>query len=52
MAHLIANDVYQVVIGSRILGKGALKGGMPIYKYIANRFFNVVAKYLNESETV
>lgn len=38
MAYLIANDVYQVVIGSRILGKGALKGGMPIYKYIANRF--------------
>ena len=32
MAYLIANDVYQVVIGSRILGKGALKGGMPLYK--------------------
>ena len=41
MAHLIANDVYQVVIGSRILGKGALKGGMPIYKYIANRFLTL-----------
>ncbi len=38
MAYLIANDVYKVVFGSRILGKGALKGGMPIYKYIANRF--------------
>ena len=38
MSYLIANDVYQVVIGSRILGKGALKGGMPIYKYVANRF--------------
>lgn len=37
MAYLIANDVYKVVLGSRILGKGALKGGMPIYKYIANR---------------
>ena len=37
MAFLIANEVYPVVIGSRILGKGALKGGMPIYKYIANR---------------
>ena len=37
MAYLIANDVYPVVIGSRILGKGALKGGMPMYKYIANR---------------
>ncbi|GAB5418789.1 MAG: glycosyltransferase family 2 protein [Crocinitomicaceae bacterium] len=41
MAHLIANDVYQVVIGSRILGKGALRGGMPIYKYIANRFLTL-----------
>lgn len=38
MSYLIANDVYPVVIGSRILGKGALKGGMPMYKYIANRF--------------
>lgn len=41
MAHLIANDVYHVVIGSRILGKGALKGGMPIYKYVANRFLTL-----------
>ncbi|UPT71764.1 MAG: glycosyltransferase family 2 protein [Flavobacterium sp. JAD_PAG50586_2] len=38
MSYLIANDVYPVVIGSRILGKGALKGGMPLYKYISNRF--------------
>jgi glycosyltransferase involved in cell wall biosynthesis len=37
MAYLIANDVYPVVLGSRILGKGALRGGMPMYKYIANR---------------
>ncbi len=37
MAYLIANGVYPVVLGSRILGHGALKGGMPIYKYIANR---------------
>lgn len=37
MAYVIANDVYPVVFGSRILGNGALKGGMPIYKYIANR---------------
>ncbi len=37
MAYIIANDIYSVVFGSRILGKGALKGGMPIYKYIANR---------------
>ena len=37
MCYLIVNDVYSVVFGSRILGIGALKGGMPIYKYIANR---------------
>jgi|SRR5690242_13486850 len=37
MAYIIANDVYQVVLGSRTLGKGALSGGMPLYKYIANR---------------
>src|ERR1700733_3017277 len=37
MAYLIANNVYQVVLGSRTLGKGALNGGMPLYKYIANR---------------
>jgi glycosyltransferase involved in cell wall biosynthesis len=41
MSYLIANDVYQVVIGSRILGKGALKGGMPLYKYVANRFLTL-----------
>lgn len=37
MCYLIANGVYPVVIGSRILGNGALKGGMPLYKYVANR---------------
>jgi glycosyltransferase involved in cell wall biosynthesis len=37
MAYLIANNVYQVVLGSRTLGKGALQGGMPLYKYISNR---------------
>jgi glycosyltransferase involved in cell wall biosynthesis len=37
MAYLIANGLYHVVLGSRILGKGALKGGMPMYKYIFNR---------------
>ena len=41
MAYLIANDVYPVVLGSRILGMGALRGGMPIYKYIANRFLTL-----------
>jgi glycosyltransferase involved in cell wall biosynthesis len=38
MASMIAFGVYDVVLGSRILGGGALKGGMPLYKYIANRF--------------
>src|SRR5574343_648851 len=38
MSYLIANDLYPVVLGSRILGKGALKGGMPFYKYVFNRF--------------
>lgn len=38
MVSLIANEVYPCVIASRILGKGALKGGMPRYKWIANRF--------------
>lgn len=38
MSYLIANDVYKVVLGSRILGKGALRGGMPLYKYFFNRF--------------
>lgn len=37
IAHMIANDLYPAVLASRILGKGALKGGMPMYKYIANR---------------
>jgi glycosyltransferase involved in cell wall biosynthesis len=37
MAYMIANDVYPVVLASRILGKGALKGGMPLIKYVANR---------------
>ena len=56
MAYLIANDVYPVVLGSRILGKGALKGGMPIYKYAANRaltFFQniMVGQKLSEYHT-
>lgn len=37
MASIIASGLYPVVLGSRILGNGALRGGMPIYKYIANR---------------
>ena len=38
MAGMVASGVYDMVLGSRILGGGALKGGMPRYKYIANRF--------------
>jgi glycosyltransferase involved in cell wall biosynthesis len=38
MVYIIANDLYPVVLGSRILGNGAFKGGMPKYKYYANRF--------------
>ena len=38
MVNIIGDGLYPVVLGSRILGKGALKGGMPIYKYLANRF--------------
>jgi len=46
MAYLIANDVYQVVLGSRILGKGALKGGMPFYKYISNRILTLFQNFM------
>jgi glycosyltransferase involved in cell wall biosynthesis len=41
MCYLIANGVYEVVLGSRILGKGAVREGMPIYKFIANRFLTL-----------
>jgi glycosyltransferase involved in cell wall biosynthesis len=46
MSYMIANDVYPVSFGSRILGKGALKGGMPIYKYIANRLLTLFQNIL------
>jgi glycosyltransferase involved in cell wall biosynthesis len=38
MASMIAYGEYDLVLGSRILGVGALRGGMPLYKYISNRF--------------
>lgn len=41
MVNIIGENLYPVVLGSRILGKGALKGGMPKYKYIANRFLTL-----------
>lgn len=46
MASLIANDLFDVVLGSRILGVGALKGGMPIYKYISNRLLTFIENLL------
>ncbi len=46
MSSIIANDLYQVVLGSRILGKGALRGGMPYYKYFFNRFLTLAQNIL------
>ena len=46
MSYLIADGVYEVVLGSRILGKGALKGGMPLYKYFANRVLTLIQNIL------
>jgi glycosyltransferase involved in cell wall biosynthesis len=46
IAGMIAVGEYDVVIGSRILGNGALKGGMPLYKYIANRFLTAFQNLL------
>jgi glycosyltransferase involved in cell wall biosynthesis len=46
MASIIANGVYPVVFGSRILGKGALLGGMPWYKYVANRLLTFAQNLL------
>jgi glycosyltransferase involved in cell wall biosynthesis len=46
MASMIAFDVYDVVLGSRILGGGALTGGMPLYKYVANRFLTAFQNLL------
>ena len=41
MTGIIASGLYPVVFGSRILGRGAVKGGMPVYKYIFNRFLTL-----------
>lgn len=46
MASMIGNDLYHCVLGSRILGGYALKGGMPIWRYIANRFLTLVGNLL------
>jgi glycosyltransferase involved in cell wall biosynthesis len=46
MAYMIASELYPVVIASRILGKGALRGGMPLYKYISNRLLTWIQNLL------
>lgn len=46
MASMIGNGLYECVLGSRILGGYALEGGMPIWKYIANRFLTLVQNIL------
>ncbi|MFM2376116.1 MAG: hypothetical protein RLZZ165_1213 [Bacteroidota bacterium] len=46
MVFPIAHGLFPVMLGSRILGKGALKGGMPLYKYIANRFLTLFQNLL------
>ncbi len=46
MVSIIGDELYPVVLGSRILGNGARKGGMPVYKYIANRFLTLLQNLL------
>jgi glycosyltransferase involved in cell wall biosynthesis len=46
MCNIIGEGLYPVVLASRILGKGALKGGMPAYKYVANRFLTAFQNLL------
>jgi len=46
MSSIIAMEVYPVVLASRILGNGALRGGMPVYKYIFNRFLTLFENIL------
>lgn len=46
ICYMIASGLYPVVIASRILGKGALAGGMPLYKYVANRFLTFIQNLL------
>ncbi len=46
MVNIIGEELYPVVLGSRILGMGALRGGMPTYKYVANRFLTLAQNLL------
>ena len=49
MAYLLANNIYPVVLGSRILGRGALKNGMPLYKYFPNPYVTLLLKLIEEA---
>ncbi len=46
MASILASNLYSVVLGSRILGNGALKGGMPLYKYVFNRILTFLQNFI------
>ena len=46
MASMISSGLYDVVLASRILGRGALRGGMPLYKYISNRVLTMIENYM------
>ncbi len=50
MAALISSDMFDVVLGSRILGGYALKGGMPVYKYISNRLLTAFENMLTQQK--
>lgn len=56
LAQMVASGVYDVAIASRILGRGALQGGMPLYKYVSNRFLTfaqnaIIGQKLSEYHT-
>src|SRR5437870_303397 len=46
MASLVASGLYPCTLASRILGDGALRGGMPVWKYVANRFLTLLENFL------
>jgi len=50
MVSMIGNGLYHCVLGSRILGGYALKGGMPVWKYIANRFLTLIENFLMQAK--
>ena len=52
LAGMLAYGVYDVALGSRILGVGAIKGGMPLYKYVANRLLTVLQNIFFELQAL